>query len=192
MFQGGFFWAFFLDAAVIRVSAVRLSTHSYTSRHLGGERVHTPRKPQKSPKIPIEPSSSLFVFKSTPSPTVINIPAGLVPHKRPVPISKVAGSCSLQTQAPGAGKHGEPAALLGAGCGGSCSLCRRWDPPAHPPRLGAGSRPAESRREATETASPQNTQAMWKSSPQMCSCVSAGKARGGPGWRTEGTPLREQ
>lgn len=146
-----------MDVAVIRVSAVRLSTH--TSRHLGGERVHTPKK--TNPKIPTEPSSSLFVFKSTPLPTVVNIPAGLAPRKRPVPISKVAGSCSLQTQVHGVGEHGEFAALLGVGCwarglllalptlGPSCLLRLG---------LGAGSWLAGSRRETTETACPPSEQ----------------------------------
>lgn len=136
---------------------MRLSTH--TSRHLGGERVHTPKK--TNPKIPTEPSSSLFVFKSTPLPTVVNIPAGLAPRKRPVPISKVAGSCSLQTQVHGVGEHGEFAALLGVGCwarglllalptlGPSCLLRLG---------LGAGSWLAGSRRETTETACPPSEQ----------------------------------
>lgn len=79
------FWGFF--SLPVALSGVTMCDSPHTPPDICGKRVSTPKTTPIQDAV--EPSSSEVVFKHRPVGNVINIPAGSVPQKRPVPISGV-------------------------------------------------------------------------------------------------------
>lgn len=112
------FWGFF--SLPVALSGVTMCDSPHTPPDICGKRVSTPKTTPIQDAV--EPSSSEVVFKHRPVGNVINIPAGSVPQKRPVPISGVT------RRVQGVGTHGASPALPAS----------TGTPLLIPPGLGAG------------------------------------------------------